>query len=319
MRRFVSFTLAVSLLLGLLSLPASASRWNRSQPADVVTALVERSSTPNEFDRNGRDFDFLVTAALAVGVPQAGLTVAEFLTGADEVTLWAPNDRAFVRNARDLGYESWDEAAVPAFLLGALGNDGVFSVLAYHVTPEEFTGFEVLRNRTFDEIDSRRGNVNARETRAHDVLSVNGSTGTGPRRVVRVAKDGPFELRIAAPPSSSTRERSARYVVYVWDGIPGDGTVRRLPGRLGRAGLATPLEAPFGIQPRLVANRLGSARRFGRDRWPIPAPAAAPAVLATSLDGFPSDGTFYVQGLVTDSASLSGRLAVTNGIVVIVE
>lgn len=177
----------------------------------------------------------------------------------------------------------------------------------------------VLRNRTFDEIDSRRGNVNARETRAHDVLSVNGSTGTGPRRVVRVAKDGPFELRIAAPPSSSTRERSARYVVYVWDGIPGDGTVRRLPGRLGRAGLATPLEAPFGIQPRLVANRLGSARRFGRDRWPIPAPAAAPAVLATSLDGFPSDGTFYVQGLVTDSASLSGRLAVTNGIVVIVE
>ncbi len=177
----------------------------------------------------------------------------------------------------------------------------------------------VLRNRTFDDVDSRRGNVNARETRAHDVLTVNGSAGTGPGRIVRIAKDGPFELRIDPPPSSSARQRSAGFVVYVWDELPGDTTVRRLPGRLGRAGLATPLEAPYGIQPRLVVNRLGSARRFGRDRWPIPAPAAAPAVLATSLDGFPSEGTFYVQGLVTDGASLSGRLAVTNGIVVVVE
>ena len=153
MRRPLSLILAASLLVGLLAAPASA-RWNREKPANVVNALVERSGTPAEFDRNGRDYDVLVFAALNITVPgQPDVTVADFLSGSDDITVWAPNDRAFVRTARALGYDSWDEAGVPGFLLGAFDNDTIFSILAYHVTPGEFGVLDVLRNRSFDTLN----------------------------------------------------------------------------------------------------------------------------------------------------------------------
>jgi len=65
----------------------------------------------------------------------------------------------------------------------------------------------------------------------------------------------------------------------------------------------------------LVVNRLPGRRELGRDRWPVPAAAAAPALLSDGRDGFPP-GRFYVQGVVVDAKSPSGRLAVTNGILV---
>lgn len=171
----------------------------------------------------------------------------------------------------------------------------------------------LFRNRTFDALDTRRGNVDAGNGEIRNVLTVNGSTGSGAERVVNVSAGGDFKLEIATPPSLG--DKPAGFALYVWEGEPDPRTVRRLPGAVGRTAMGTPIEAPFAVQPSRLVNRLGIARRFGTTRWPVPAPAAAPATVAGDLEGFPSR-SMYIQGLILDPGSLSGTMAVTNGIVV---
>lgn len=120
----------------------------------MVDALVDRSSADGP-DRNGRDFDLLIVAASTVIVPGTELTVAEFLADSEDITLWAPRDRAFVLLARELGYTGRDEAGAGAFLLENVDNDTLFAVLAYHVTPESLNVFEVLGRRTFDTLQGQ--------------------------------------------------------------------------------------------------------------------------------------------------------------------
>lgn len=106
----------------------------------TITDVVAASG--GEFDRNRFDYDILLTAVLtaeldgALADPDASLTV------------FAPNDAAFVRLAEDLGYEGHDEAGAWSFLVEALtdlgGGDPIpvlTDVLLYHVAPEEVNVF----------------------------------------------------------------------------------------------------------------------------------------------------------------------------------
>lgn len=149
MKKLVVAALAALLALSVTAPTASA----RSSDADVVDALVRISSADGP-DTNPFDYDLLIAAAGAVTVPEAGITVAEFLRQNPDITLWAPRDRAFVLLARDLGYQGRDEAGAGAFLL-ELDNATLFSVLAYHVTPEGLNAFEVLGQRTFDTVQGQ--------------------------------------------------------------------------------------------------------------------------------------------------------------------
>ncbi len=106
------------------------------QPGGTIAERVSESG--GDFDRNGSDYDILLTAVSAAGLvdalsdPNASLTVL------------APTDRAFVRTARDLGYHGWDEAGAWDFLVETLTELGdgdpipvLTEILTYHVIPGE--------------------------------------------------------------------------------------------------------------------------------------------------------------------------------------
>ncbi len=146
MKKLTAALLCALVALGLMAPAASAGQ---ARPATVVDSLVRASGTGGP-DRNAWDFDLLIAAASAVKVPGTQTSVATFLTQQKAVTVWAPNDAAFHRLAVELGCTTCrTEAAAGTFLL-ALPQNTLFTVLAYHVTPEALDVFKVLSRRSFD-------------------------------------------------------------------------------------------------------------------------------------------------------------------------
>ncbi|HUW02730.1 MAG TPA: fasciclin domain-containing protein [Acidimicrobiales bacterium] len=148
LKKLIAGGVTALLALTLAAPTASADSRNRSKPANVVDALVAKSSA-NGPDRNVYDFDLLIAAASNVTAPD-GTLVATILAETGDLTVWAPRDYAFFLLARELGYQGgYDEGAVGEFLLTNVDNATLFTVLAYHVTPESLNVFEVFRQRTY--------------------------------------------------------------------------------------------------------------------------------------------------------------------------
>ena len=130
-RTFLTLALACLALLG--SAPSA-------QASGTITDIVLQSG--GEFDERGFDYDILLNAVVTAGLAEAL---------ADEnanLTVFAPNDRAFIRLARDLGYDGSDEAGAWEFLVAALtdlgGGDPIpvlTDVLLYHVAPDRIGVF----------------------------------------------------------------------------------------------------------------------------------------------------------------------------------
>jgi serralysin len=102
-------------------------------PATVVDVVTGASGSEG-FDANYFDYDLLREALVAAGLVDALVT-------AEDVTVFAPNDFAFIVLALDLGYGAVDEAGAFAFLAEATGyvspdDPGLLDdVLRYHVLP----------------------------------------------------------------------------------------------------------------------------------------------------------------------------------------
>ena len=143
--------IAVAVGGGLLSiataLPASAWQSQHGCRAAVhrptIAAIVAQSG--GSFDSNPFDYDILLNAVKTAGLvdalndPNASLTV------------FAPNDAAFIRTAQSLGYEGRSESGAWNFLVGALTKLGngdpvpvLKTVLLYHVTPGQYSLHDVL-------------------------------------------------------------------------------------------------------------------------------------------------------------------------------
>jgi serralysin len=108
-----------------------------STPTQAVTITQIVAANGGTFDNNGRDYDILLKAVVTAGLADA------LNDPAANLTVFAPNDRAFIRLARDLGYTGSDEQGSWNFLvqqLTALGNGNPIpvlqSILLYHVSPE---------------------------------------------------------------------------------------------------------------------------------------------------------------------------------------
>jgi uncharacterized surface protein with fasciclin (FAS1) repeats len=118
----------------LVAAPAAGAAPASSQP--TIAGVVAASG--NAFDGNGADFDVLLAAVKAAGLVDA------LNDPAADLTVFAPNDRAFVRLARDLGYTGHDEAGAFSAIANALAglNNGdpipmLRDVLLYHVSGGE--------------------------------------------------------------------------------------------------------------------------------------------------------------------------------------
>jgi uncharacterized surface protein with fasciclin (FAS1) repeats len=138
MRRSITAVLALSVLLTLV--PAvSANGGSRGTITDIVAA------SGGEFDGDRTDYDILLNAVLVAGL-------ADALDDASATyTTFAPNDRAFIRTARDLGFTGTGEAGAWSFLVTAFtqigGGDPIpvlTNVLLYHVAPGYYRPVRVL-------------------------------------------------------------------------------------------------------------------------------------------------------------------------------
>jgi uncharacterized surface protein with fasciclin (FAS1) repeats len=148
-KRITAAVVAASVALASLTTafaPSAGAKPDRPTIAGIV------ASSGDGFDRKGRDYDVLLAA-----VETAGLVEVLDSPGLD-VTVWAPNDRAFVRTARDLGFTGAlrDEAGAWNFLVEALTGLGngdpipvLTTILQYHVTPDARGFLAVLFTRSF--------------------------------------------------------------------------------------------------------------------------------------------------------------------------
>ncbi len=159
-------------------------------------------------------------------------------------------------------------------------------------------------------VSARAGTVNAESGTLQDVLFLNGETGNG-ERAIALAMGQPVGLVLDAPRS---RPAGARFVIYVWMGVPRPETVCPLPFGTARMVRGAPFHQ--NSEPtRLIMNNLGLSSFYGesnRDSSP------APTVLFSRPGGFRVQGSFTIQGLIEDDPA-PGGLSVTNALLVFIQ
>lgn len=115
----------------------------------TITDIVSESG--GDFDSNRRDYDILLNAVVTADL-------AEALADPDaELTVFAPNDAAFVLLAKNLGYEgSYDEKAAWSYLVSALTalGDGdpvpvLTDILLYHVVAGDVRPIDLILSTIF--------------------------------------------------------------------------------------------------------------------------------------------------------------------------
>jgi uncharacterized surface protein with fasciclin (FAS1) repeats len=113
----------------------------------TITEVVAKSG--GEFDSDFLDYDILLTAVVTADLADA------LNNPSDDLTLFAPNDLAFIRTARDLGYAGWSEQGAWEFLVAALTELGdgdpipvLRDILLYHVASERLQPWQVIAART---------------------------------------------------------------------------------------------------------------------------------------------------------------------------
>jgi uncharacterized surface protein with fasciclin (FAS1) repeats len=117
-------TMAATVGLGALASPASAGERSLST---VLTA------DGNTFDGNGKDFDIVTEAALAVLAAKPDSPVKAITDGSVKLTVFAPTDKAFLRLASDFGGQKVTKERAAFTAVAGLGTDTVETVLLYHV------------------------------------------------------------------------------------------------------------------------------------------------------------------------------------------
>ncbi|MGK2957465.1 MAG: fasciclin domain-containing protein [Acidimicrobiales bacterium] len=147
MRRIIAGSLASLLIVGAAALPAQAKENEPSKP--TIAGIVAASG--GEFDNTRSDYDILLNAVQTAGLVDA------LNDPAANLTVFAPNDRAFIMLARDLGFKGWNEAGAWEFLVGALTQLGngdpipvLTNVLLYHVAPARLGILDVALSNKVD-------------------------------------------------------------------------------------------------------------------------------------------------------------------------
>lgn len=109
----------------------------------TIASFVAASGS--DFDNNPFDYDLLLKAAVTADL------VGALANPEARLTLFAPNDAAFVRLARDLGFVGTSESGAWDFLVGALttlGNGNpvpvLTDVLLYHVAPVRINAIQFI-------------------------------------------------------------------------------------------------------------------------------------------------------------------------------
>jgi uncharacterized surface protein with fasciclin (FAS1) repeats len=136
-------------IVAVMAAPAGAHPTSTT-PGTIVDVLVAKSTT-HGFDTNHRDYDILIKAATTADL------VGALSDPNAKLTLFAPDDAAFIRTARSLGYTGWTEQGTWDFLVTALTGLGngdpipvLKTVLLYHVAPKKLGALQVIFSSKVD-------------------------------------------------------------------------------------------------------------------------------------------------------------------------
>lgn len=145
MRRAFTAIAASIAIAGITAAPAAAkSKWGAGPPAGSVVDVAVKASGGGAPDSNPYDYDLLVQAVTATGL-------APVLDDESQrFTVFAPNDRAFIRLVTDLtGSAPESEQAALNTAVAALGVPAIKNVLLYHVVAGRKLGpLQVLLSRS---------------------------------------------------------------------------------------------------------------------------------------------------------------------------
>jgi uncharacterized protein DUF1565 len=157
----------------------------------------------------------------------------------------------------------------------------------------------------------RRGNVDALLGFVRDVLFVNGSAGDVDRVVVADLGQ-PLHVLVAAPHGGPF---PASFAMFVFTGEPTADSASPQPDGIGTMCFPTPLGGVAAGVTTLMSNfrARGIGSRLGAPRRP-----SSPAPFETDIPSrFVRPGMrVTIQGLIANSASPEGRVAITNAVVV---
>ncbi len=159
----------------------------------------------------------------------------------------------------------------------------------------------------------RYGNVNAAGENTVDVLFINGSAGFGDEREVVLGENEPLKVSMALPPSMPVE---ASFVVYVFTVLPDAASPRILPGGIGTYCLPNPITDQNAIGLRAIFNNKGFNNFLGHATRPS---TPAPSDLVCLPQGAQRTGAVFLQGIIDDTQSCHGLVAVTNGVVLRLE
>ncbi len=125
----------VALALGASMLAAAPANATSSAPTGTRSLASVLLSDGNRFDHNGRDYDIVTEAALAVLAAKPHSPVGVLTDGKVALTAFLPRDNAFKKLVKELtgSYPRSEKAAFNA--VAGLGIDTVETVLLYHVVP----------------------------------------------------------------------------------------------------------------------------------------------------------------------------------------
>jgi uncharacterized surface protein with fasciclin (FAS1) repeats len=144
MRRILATVAAAAVATAIAAAPAAAKGHKSHKPAGTIVDVAVKASGGGTPDNNPYDYDLLVQAVLATGLaPTLADPAAKF-------TVFAPNDRAFLKLVADLsGTYPASEAEALNTAVAALGVEKIKNVLLYHVVAgKALNPFEVLLSRS---------------------------------------------------------------------------------------------------------------------------------------------------------------------------
>jgi len=183
------------------------------------------------------------------------------------------------------------------------------SIPDFVVTGNDDGGDDVAVYRNLTTPRCIGGNVGAGPGQPTDVLFVNDSVGAGDDRLVSLLTFQPLTIFMASPPGETG---AVPYALYAWTAAATPGAVSRLPGGAGWTCLPMPITGGSPA-PAVIWNTWGFRRALGA---PTRAAAPAPSIVLSIPNGPGRPARFFLQGLIRDARSPSGRAAVTNGITV---
>ena len=129
-------TAATVLATTALGAPGAQATSGKSKPLGTTSLAAVLTRDTGGFDRNGRDFDILTAAVLAVLQAKPNSPVKVLTDGTVALTTFAPTDTAFRLLVADLTSQRRLPTEQQAFAgVAGLGIDTVEAVLLYHVVP----------------------------------------------------------------------------------------------------------------------------------------------------------------------------------------